>query len=88
MRVVNQPKTPGQASPAIVTLQGRKPRPLIIRGIERRRIDTDKGVGDTVERIISKLGGDSFKWVMQRLGLDCGCDNRKAWLNARWPYDS
>lgn len=63
-----------------------KPWPLLIRGIARQRIDTDKGVGDTVERIISKMGGGQFKWVMDRLGIDCGCGGRQEWLNAVYPY--
>jgi hypothetical protein len=62
------------------------PWPLIIKGIARRRIDADRGVGDTVERIITKLGGNAFKWIMERVGVDCGCGGRQEWLNAVYPY--
>lgn len=63
-----------------------QPRPLLIRGIERQRIPSDTGVGDTAERIISKFGGDQFKWVMARLGVNCGCEDRKQYLNRVYPY--
>jgi len=63
-----------------------KPRPLLIRGISRQRIDSDTGVGDTVERLLAKMGGDQFKWVMARLGVNCGCEDRKQYLNRVYPY--
>lgn len=63
------------------------PWPLIVRGISRRRISSDKGVGDTVHRILSKMGGTQFEWVMKRLGIDCGCGSRQEWLNAVYPYE-
>jgi hypothetical protein len=63
-----------------------KTKPLIIRGIARQRIPGDTGVGDTVERLLAKMGGDQFKWVMERLGIKCGCEDRKAWLNRTYPY--
>lgn len=62
------------------------PWPLIIRGIARQRIDSDLGVGDTIERILAKMGGSQFEWVMHRMGIDCGCGSRKDWLNAVYPY--
>ena len=61
--------------------------PLLIRGIQRQRIPSDTGAGDTVERILSKMGGDQFKWVMARLGVDCGCGSRQDWLNRVYPYE-
>jgi hypothetical protein len=61
--------------------------PLLIRGISRQRIPSDTGVGDTVERILAKMGGDQFKWVMARLGVDCGCGSRQEWLNRVYPYE-
>jgi hypothetical protein len=61
-------------------------RPLLIQGISRQRIPSDTGVGDTVERILAKMGGSQFKWVMARLGVDCGCGSRQEWLNRVYPY--
>lgn len=74
-------------SPSVEVPSKPSPWPLLIRGIARRRIDSDQGVGDTVKRILTKVGGDQFEWVMKRLGIDCGCGSRQAWLNARYPYN-
>jgi|GEM_PF-3725823 len=60
--------------------------PLIIRGIARRKKPDDRGVGDTIERLLSKMGGDQFAWLMDKLGIDCGCGDRQASLNAWYPY--
>ncbi len=48
---------------------------------------SDKGVGDTVERV---LGSGAIKdWLKQALaGASCGCANRQAWLNERYPYSA
>jgi hypothetical protein len=61
--------------------------PLLIRGIARQRIASDIGVGDTIQRILSKMGGAQFEWVMKRLGIDCGCGSRQDWLNAAYRYE-
>lgn len=47
----------------------------------------DRGVGDTVERLLAKIGGRSIKKILMHLGQDCGCTNRQKWLNARYPYE-
>jgi len=47
-----------------------------------------KGLGDSVEKITKATG---LKTLME-LGMkaagkrDCGCDNRKEWLNKQFPY--
>ena len=42
------------------------------------------GFGDTVEKALELIGADKLaKFV---LGEDCGCDERKAKLNAMFPY--
>lgn len=54
---------------------------------ETIRIETDSGVGDTVARLIARLGGDRFKsWFQKTFGKDCGCNDRQALLNSRYPY--
>lgn len=46
----------------------------------------DIGLGDIVERQIRALGGDYFKKLWKRAtGKDCGCDQRKQYLNDRYP---
>lgn len=43
-----------------------------------------KGLGDTVEKVFKATGVDKVaKWV---LGEDCGCDERKEFLNKLFPY--
>jgi hypothetical protein len=58
------------------------PWPLLIRGIARQRIASDIGVRDTIHRVMNKMGGTQFEWVMKQLGIDCGCGSRQEWLNA------
>jgi hypothetical protein len=61
--------------------------PLFIVGISWLRTKEDIGVGDTVKHALSYMGGDQFKWVMARLGVDCGCGSRQEWLNRVYPYE-
>ena len=43
-----------------------------------------KGLGDTIEKITEATG---IKAVVEAVvGDDCGCSERKAWLNKRFPY--
>ena len=43
-----------------------------------------KGLGDTIEKITEATG---IKAVVKAVaGDDCGCEERKAWLNKRFPY--
>lgn len=58
-----------------------------IKWVEAFRYKEDKGVGDTVERLLAKIGGRSIKKILMHLGQDCGCTNRQKWLNARYPYE-
>lgn len=45
----------------------------------------DRGLGDTIERELAGAG-ETFKRLMKQIGVDCGCTERRAWLNARYPY--
>lgn len=60
---------------------------LIVRGIIRLRVPTDKGLGDTLGRLIAKFGGRKFKSILARLSINCGCDGRQQKLNEMYPYD-
>ena len=47
-----------------------------------------KGLGDSVEKFTKKTGIKSLTdiamgWAGKK---DCGCENRKAWLNKMFPY--
>jgi hypothetical protein len=43
-----------------------------------------KGLGDTIEKIITVTG---IKAVVEAIVEDCGCEARKDWLNGKVPYD-
>lgn len=59
--------------------------PLWTSAIAKLKEPIDVGVGDTVHR---KLGaaGKLFKAMMEALGVPCGCDDRRAEWNQRYPY--
>lgn len=54
--------------------------------VRRLRKPEDRGVGDTVQRLASWLGGEQFKKLSQKLGIPCGCTQRQAEWNERWRY--
>lgn len=60
--------------------------PWIVRTVYARRIDGERGIGDTVERLFAYMGGRQFKAFMKANKTPCGCSDRQAWLNARYPY--
>jgi len=60
--------------------------PPRFQNLARKRIPTDKGVGDTLERRYARFGGRLYKWVWKLIGKPCSCENEQAWLNARFPY--
>ena len=46
-----------------------------------------KGFGDTVEKFTKTTGIKSVvEWVSDATGTDCGCEERKEWLNEVWSY--
>jgi len=51
-------------------------------------MNKSKGLGDTVEKITRATGIKSLTDLATKaVGYkDCGCDKRKAWLNAQFPY--
>lgn len=60
--------------------------PSWVRLVSYFKAPEDAGVGDTVARYAAMLGGELFKQWSKRLGLPCGCTQRQAEWNARWPY--
>ena len=42
-----------------------------------------KGLGDTVEKITIATG---LKKLVDRMAEDCGCEERKEYLNEKFPY--
>jgi hypothetical protein len=45
----------------------------------------DKGVGDVVARLASRVGGDAYKRLRKSIGWPCKCNQRQDALNARYP---
>ena len=53
-------------------------------GTKNTKKQKSKGLGDTVEKVFKATGVDKVaKWM---LGEDCGCDERKEFLNKLFPY--
>lgn len=59
--------------------------------LAERRQDGERGVGDTLERLLGE-GGRAFKrlWkaTFEQVGLGCGCDGRRERWNTRYPYSN
>jgi len=61
--------------------------PIPIRWLRARREPGEQGAGDTLERYIAIAGGSQAAALWTRFtGIKCGCADRKAWLNQRYPY--
>lgn len=56
----------------------------LMRVLRHARAPGERGIGDTVARLFpDKHGLAAFFEVAE---LQCRCSDRRAWLNARWPY--
>lgn len=54
------------------------------KGVKSNRVTSrSKGLGDTVEKITTATG---VKAVVEKVFPDCGCQDRKEWLNKTFPY--
>jgi hypothetical protein len=61
--------------------------PLWARTVGALRKDGEKGVGDTVERLVGANNSESFKlWYKRTFNRNCGCDGRKETWNAKFQY--
>ena len=61
--------------------------PLWAKAMRLLSRPADKGLGDTVARIVGPIGGDAFKaWHLATFGVPCGCAGRQEALNAQYPY--
>lgn len=61
--------------------------PAWAKWVARFRKPGEVGVGDTVQRIAARFGGEKFKRLSKRIGLPCGCTERQADWNRLYPYD-
>lgn len=62
-------------------------RPQWLRYVERFKTDADTGVGDTVQRIAARFGGEKFKAFAAKVGIPCGCSDRQSEWNRLFPYE-
>ena len=62
--------------------------PLPIKAIALFSIPEDRGIGDVVARVIGPIGGDQFKAWTKLAGFDCGCGQRQADWNAKYPLNT
>jgi hypothetical protein len=77
----------GKSAPVLPSVP--RPWPRLARWIEKRRLPGDKGVGDTLSRMLAKVGGERFKfWYKAITGQECHCTDRQARLNAMYKYES
>jgi hypothetical protein len=65
----------------------RNPWPLWASIAARRRHDDDVGVGDTLQKVATKFGGEQFKAWAAELGIPCGCSTRQQRFNSLYPYE-
>lgn len=60
--------------------------PMLARVVARLATKDDRGVGDTIARNLGSFG-EWWKSAFHSLtGKSCGCTDRQAYLNARYPY--
>jgi len=61
---------------------------MVARGLIIVRSEQDKGVGDTLARLVGPIGGEAYKaWFKKTFGKSCGCSEDQAYLNEKFPYD-
>jgi hypothetical protein len=76
-----------QYQPAIVEQTGVTPwQERLVALVSKLRTPEDRGVGDTLERLLAKVGGRKIKHLLKLANLPCRCDDRQKWLNERFPY--
>ncbi len=53
----------------------------------RKMLKNDEGLGDTVERITTKAGiKNAVDYLSEKTGKNCGCQERKEYLNSWFNY--
>ena len=85
--IVRPPSVPpfNRDAPALLAISDSAEWPLTARIIRRLRSADDIGIGDTIHRQLG-FPGRWFESAAESLGIHCGCTDRRAWLNRRYPY--
>lgn len=53
------------------------------KGTKQNGVKKSQGIGDTIEKITEATG---VKALVEKVFPDCGCQDRKEWLNKTFPY--
>jgi len=62
--------------------------PVWAKALALMRKVEDKGIGDTVHRVIGPPASEAFKkWHVRIFGKSCGCSLRKVKWNAQFRYE-
>jgi len=62
-------------------------RPLWVKALSKLATPEDRGLGDTITRVVGLFGGEVFKtWFKRTTGRDCACESRAAAFNAKYPF--
>src|SRR6266576_3560651 len=59
--------------------------PQWVKWLQKRRRSIDIGPGDTINWKLGKFG-KKYKKILQAVGVPCGCNDRQAEFNAKYPY--
>ena len=59
--------------------------PYWVKIIKKLSKPEDIGLGATVKRIASKVGGERFKLLASKIGIPCGCTEREDEWNRKYP---
>lgn len=60
--------------------------PIFLKPFKLLAKENDKGLGDIVKHIIGDTNSEAFKkWYKDNMGTTCGCHERQAWLNKKYP---
>ena len=63
------------------------PWPRWARWLERRRRPGERGIGDTLTRLLDARGGVAWKrWYKAVMGHECGCGDRAERMNRAYAY--
>jgi hypothetical protein len=61
--------------------------PFWVSLVKKFKSDSDRGVGDTFQRLAASVGGERWKSLMNKAGRGCGCGDRQSKWNRLWPYE-
>lgn len=72
--------------PVVVAPVPKADWPMWAKSVALLKTQEDTGVGDTIERQLAKVGGEQFKAFAEKIGIPCGCSDRRDNFNLLYPY--